>query len=150
MGAWKLMLGWLVVANHTSGLRQISTNLEIGKVAVSTFFFISGFLMPLTFLTHYRAYGMLDGSLQFYVNRFPRIYPIYWASLTVILLAVLHCGPTLMEHARTLEDLSRPRTYLSNILLRGRWYCSRIGLSVRSIDFSAISRIRRTYFTGYV
>ena len=83
MGTWRLVLAWLVVANHTPGLKEISTNLEIGKVAVATFFFISGFLMPLTFDTHYRRYGTLAGSRKFYVNRFLRIYPIYWASLVI-------------------------------------------------------------------
>jgi peptidoglycan/LPS O-acetylase OafA/YrhL len=119
MGAWRLVLAWLVVANHTAGLKDISTNLEIGKVAVATFFFISGFLMPLTFDTHYRRYGTLAGTRKFYLNRFLRIYPIYWASLCVTLLAVLIYGPTLMEHATTIEDLRRARTYVSNILLLG-------------------------------
>jgi peptidoglycan/LPS O-acetylase OafA/YrhL len=119
MGTWRLVLAWLVVADHTTGLREIFTNLEIGKVAVATFFFISGFLMPLTFDTHYRAYGAIAGARKFYVNRFLRIYPIYWASLAITLLAVLHYGPTLLEHATTLEDLSRTRTYLSNVLLLG-------------------------------
>jgi peptidoglycan/LPS O-acetylase OafA/YrhL len=119
MGAWRLVLAWLVVANHTSGLADISSHLEIGKVAVATFFFISGFLMPLTFDTHYRAYGTIAGTRKFYLNRFLRIYPIYWASLAVTLLAVLVYGPKLMEHATTVEDLSSPRTYLSNVLLLG-------------------------------
>jgi peptidoglycan/LPS O-acetylase OafA/YrhL len=119
MGTWRLALAWLVIADHTSGLRDISTNLEIGKVAVATFFFISGFLMPLTFDSHYRAYGALAGARKFYVNRFLRIYPIYWASLAITLLAVLHYGPTLLEHATTFEDLHRIRTYLSNALLLG-------------------------------
>jgi peptidoglycan/LPS O-acetylase OafA/YrhL len=109
MGAWRLALAWLVVADHTSGLNEISANLGIGKIAVSTFFFVSGFLMPLTFDTHYRAYGMLAGSRKFYVNRFLRIYPIYWASLAVTLLAVIVYGPALMEHATTPGDLSRVR-----------------------------------------
>jgi peptidoglycan/LPS O-acetylase OafA/YrhL len=119
MGTWRLVLAWLVVANHTSGLQDISARLEIGKVAVATFFFISGFLMPLTFDTHYRAYGVLAGSRKFYLNRFLRIYPIYWTSLVVTLLAVLVYGPALMEHATTTEDLSRARTYVSNLLLLG-------------------------------
>jgi peptidoglycan/LPS O-acetylase OafA/YrhL len=119
MGTWRLVLAWFVVADHTTGLREISTNLEIGKVAVATFFFISGFLMPLTYDTHYRAYGALAGARKFYVNRFLRIYPIYWASLAMTLLAVLHYGPALLEHASTLEELSRARTYLSNLLLLG-------------------------------
>ena len=119
MGTWRLVLAWLVVANHTAGLKDISTNLEIGKVAVATFFFISGFLMPLTFDTHYRAHGTLAGARKYYLNRFLRIYPIYWASLAVTLLAVLVYGPTLMEHATTFDDLSRARTYLSNVLLLG-------------------------------
>jgi peptidoglycan/LPS O-acetylase OafA/YrhL len=119
MGTWRLMLAWLVVANHTAGLKDISTNLALGKVAVAAFFFISGFLMPLTFDTHYSRYGTLLGSRKFYVNRFLRIYPIYWASLLVTLLAVLAYGPTFMEHANTLEELRHARTYLSNVLLLG-------------------------------
>jgi peptidoglycan/LPS O-acetylase OafA/YrhL len=119
MGTWRLVLAWLVVADHTTGLRDISTNIEIGRVAVTTFFFISGFLMPLTFDTHYRAYGFLAGSRKFYVNRFLRIYPIYWASLAVTMLAVLFYGPTLLEHATAFGDLSRIGTYLSNVLLLG-------------------------------
>jgi peptidoglycan/LPS O-acetylase OafA/YrhL len=119
MGAWRLVLAWLVVADHTAGLTGIAGNLGMGKIAVATFFFISGFLMPLTFDTHYRAYGTRVGSRKFYVNRFLRIYPIYWASLAVTLLAVLAYGPTLMEHATTLRDLTQVRTYLSNALLLG-------------------------------
>ena len=119
MGAWRLVLAWLVVADHTAGLKDIAGQLAMGKIAVATFFFISGFLMPLTFDTHYRAYGTRVGSRKFYVNRFLRIYPIYWASLSVTLLAVLAYGPTLMEHATTLEDLTQIRTYLSNALLLG-------------------------------
>jgi peptidoglycan/LPS O-acetylase OafA/YrhL len=119
MGTWRLVLAWMVVANHTTGLGDISNHLEIGKVAVATFFFISGFLMPLTFDTHYRSYGTLTGSRKFYVNRFLRIYPIYWLSLAVTLLAVRFYGPTLMEHATTHEELTHPSTYLSNLLLLG-------------------------------
>lgn len=119
MGAWRLVLAWLVVADHTAGLTGITGNLGLGKIAVATFFFISGFLMPLTFDTHYRAYGTRIGSRKFYVNRFLRIYPIYWASLAVTLLAVIAYGPSLMEHATTLQDLTRVRTYLSNALLLG-------------------------------
>ena len=118
MGAWRLILAWLVVVDHTPALREIS-HIEIGEVAVCTFFFVSGFLMPLTFATHYQGYGFLAGTWKFYVNRFLRIYPIYWLSLAVTLLCVLIYGPTLMEHARTLADLSRPGTYLSNVLLLG-------------------------------
>jgi peptidoglycan/LPS O-acetylase OafA/YrhL len=119
MGAWRLVLAWLVVADHTASLTGIAGTMGIGKIAVATFFFISGFLMPLTFDTHYRGYGTRTGSRKFYVNRFLRIYPIYWASLAVTLLAVLAYGPTLMEHATTLQDLTQVRTYLSNALLLG-------------------------------
>ena len=113
------MLAWLVVADHTTGLRDLSTSLEIGRVAVTTFFFISGFLMPLTFDAHYRAYGVLAGSQKFYANRFLRIYPIYWASLAVTMIAVFFCGTPLLEHATAPGDLGRIGTHLSNLLLLG-------------------------------
>lgn len=119
MGTWRLLLAWLVVANHTSGLRDLSSTLELGKVAVATFFFVSGFLMPLTYNSHYSRYGTLRGSRRFYLNRFLRIYPIYWVSLVATLLATAHFGPNLLEHAATLQDLHRPRVYLSNALLLG-------------------------------
>ncbi|HEY2682937.1 MAG TPA: acyltransferase [Steroidobacteraceae bacterium] len=119
MGTWRLVLAWLVVANHTPGLKEISTNLEIGKVAVATFFFISGFLMPLTYDSHYRGYGAAVGARKFYANRFLRIFPIYWLSLGLTLLAVFAYGPMLMEHATSPGELHQVRTYASNLLLLG-------------------------------
>jgi peptidoglycan/LPS O-acetylase OafA/YrhL len=118
MGTWRLLLAWLVIADHTPGLRMI-TGLSLGKIAVCAFFFVSGFLMPLTFNTHYRRYGTRLGSQKFYLNRIMRIYPLYWASLAVTLLAVAFIGPSLLEHAATITDLHRPRTYLQNVLLLG-------------------------------
>jgi peptidoglycan/LPS O-acetylase OafA/YrhL len=118
MGTWRLLLAWLVIADHTPGLRQI-VDLEIGKIAVCTFFFVSGFLMPLTFNSHYHRYGWLGGARRFYLNRFLRIYPIYWAALVATLLAVGFYGPGLLEHAASVTDLERVRTYLQNVLLLG-------------------------------
>lgn len=52
-----------------------------GKLAVQGFFVISGFYMSLILNEKYPAGA--GGSWLFYSNRFLRIYPIYWAILTV-------------------------------------------------------------------
>ena len=85
MGTWRLILAWMVIAEHTNGVRNF-LQLEIGEMAISTFFFISGFLMPLTYDKHYSSSENRSGILRFYLNRALRIYPVYWASLFIVLL----------------------------------------------------------------
>ena len=74
----------MVVASHTRGYQEWCP-LDVGNIAVATFFFISGFLMPLTYVAHYQKHGVLLSIRKFYWNRILRLYPIYWASLFCIL-----------------------------------------------------------------
>jgi len=85
MGTFRLALAWFVVAGHTPKYYDL-LNLELGTAAVSAFFFISGFLMPMAYDTHYRESALWPGYKRFLVNRFLRIYPIYWLSLVLLIL----------------------------------------------------------------
>jgi len=113
MGTWRLILAWLVVAAHTVGYNDIFS-IEIGTIAVSAFFFISGFLMPLAYKTYYQKSSFFEGCRRFYINRFLRIYPIYWASL-IIMLGILFIHYLL--HKAVSQDLLNLSTYTQNFLL---------------------------------
>ena len=76
-GAYRTLLAIIVVATHFGGMDGS------GLVAVFAFFFLSGFLMTLI------VNGPYQGRPRaFLINRFLRLYPLYWAviALTLILL----------------------------------------------------------------
>lgn len=118
MGVFRLILAWLVVAGHTQGYWDFCF-IQIGTVAVATFFFISGYLMPLTFNTHYAQYGFSAGSRRFYINRFLRIYPIYWISLAAILLGKFLVGQGVLGGHALRHEFSNPTVYIQNFALLG-------------------------------
>jgi peptidoglycan/LPS O-acetylase OafA/YrhL len=118
MGTWRLILAWMVVAVHTQGYQNLFS-INIGTIAVSTFFFISGFLMPLTYQTHYQQNDFLNGSVRFYLNRILKIYPIYWASLLIALGFYLISYVLHHDVRDTRLELIGPLTYIQNFLLIG-------------------------------
>lgn len=84
MGIIRLLLALAVVAAHTKGIFGLT--LVGGKVAVQSFFIISGFYMSLILNEKYigpnRSYGL------FISNRLIRLYPIYWTVLIATLVSV--------------------------------------------------------------
>lgn len=80
LGTLRLILAIGVVASHTHGYR-FDQYPDTGIVAVCAFFFLSGFLMPATLERNY--FGQVRPYL---VNRFLRIFPIYWIALLAALL----------------------------------------------------------------
>lgn len=115
MGTWRLLLTYMVVAVHVEGYSDLFS-VELGVIAVSTFFFISGFLMPLAYNSFYNSKGFMGASTRFYINRFLKIYPIYWVSLLVI-LAQYWASDFLHNYGRL--DHIDPATYIQNFLLIG-------------------------------
>ena len=77
MGLIRFLLAMSVVAAHSSPI--LGLTFVGGKLAVQSFFVISGFYISLILNEKYPT-GM-RGTLLFYGNRFLRIYPIYWAVL---------------------------------------------------------------------
>ena len=113
MGTWRLLLAWLVIASHTNRYDKLFS-IEIGTIAVSTFFFISGFLMPLAYAAHYQN-GERGGCIRFYINRLLRLYPIYWASLLCV-LGIHFFGYIVRGHTQFDAEIL---TYVQNFLLIG-------------------------------
>jgi peptidoglycan/LPS O-acetylase OafA/YrhL len=77
MGLIRFLLAMAVVAAHSAPI--LGLTLVGGKIAVQSFFVISGFYISLILNEKYPA--GTRGTLLFYGNRFLRIYPIYWAVL---------------------------------------------------------------------
>jgi peptidoglycan/LPS O-acetylase OafA/YrhL len=77
MGTIRVLLALAVIFSHTG-----SHVLVGGEAALQCFYLISGFLISYI-LQNTAAYGSIR---NFYLNRFLRIYPMYWA---VALLTVM-------------------------------------------------------------
>lgn len=91
MGAFRILLCWLVVAAHvdpsTSGAVRFA-----GPFALFSFFAVSGYYMTLTLTTTYAAPG---GLRAYYANRFLRVVPLYLALLALCAsLAFVNTNPT--------------------------------------------------------
>ena len=82
LGTYRLLLSYMVIASHTIEYHNIF-KIELGTIAVSTFFFISGYLMLLTYEVNYAKFGLSIGFKNFFINRVMRLFPIYWATLLI-------------------------------------------------------------------
>ena len=114
MGAFRLILAYLVVLSHT----HFPYSLPIGGIAVAAFFFISGYLMPLAFDSNYKFVTFDERVYHYGVNRFLRIYPLYWISLvftTILGLRAVMKDP-LLPDAHYYFHLM---TYAQNTILFG-------------------------------
>lgn len=83
-GTYRTLLALMVVAYHIGGVPTI------GEYAVFGFYSLSGYLMTLIMQQnyHYTARGIGKYAL----NRFLRIYPIYWISILLSLLLIAVMG----------------------------------------------------------
>jgi peptidoglycan/LPS O-acetylase OafA/YrhL len=115
MGRWRLALAWLVIVAHTNGYERVFA-VDFGTVAVAAFLFISGFIMPLAYRAHYADASQHHGVRQFYLNRFLRIYPVYWVSLCLFLAAAF---ATYVRHGTIDPALLYLPNYVRNALLLG-------------------------------
>ena len=83
-GSYRTFLAVLVVALHLGGAKKI------GAYAVFGFYCLSGYLMTLIMQSTY-GYAR-DGVFRYALNRFLRIYPIYWVSIALSGVLVLWLG----------------------------------------------------------
>lgn len=82
MGLIRLLLAIAVVAEHSNGFLGIY--FVGGKIAVQTFYIISGFYMSLVLNEKY--INKNSSYKLFITNRLIRLYPIYWTILLMTLL----------------------------------------------------------------
>ncbi len=86
MGLFRLILAISVLIAHSTPI--FGNTLVGGRVAVESFFMISGFYMTLILSTKYQA-----NLKAFYKNRFLKLFPIYWFfTLAVIITSFVTTG----------------------------------------------------------
>ena len=112
MGNLRTTLALSVVLYHLGGI--VSNSLVGGKLAVQLFYCISGFLITYV-LTQTKAYS---GPKSFYINRFLRIYPVYWTVAFVVLS--LHLILPHEFHHHTFPTAAKIVLATSNLLIFGQ------------------------------
>lgn len=75
----------VVVFHFTMGKKEAELGFFLGNTGVDLFFMISGFVILLS-LEHVKKLG------QFIINRISRLYPTYWASVTLVFIVILLNG----------------------------------------------------------
>jgi peptidoglycan/LPS O-acetylase OafA/YrhL len=85
MGLIRLLLAISVVAAHSGGI--FGSTLVGGKIAVQSFYMISGFYMSL--ILNEKYIGVNRSYRLFITNRLIRLYPIYWVVLLGTILVSL-------------------------------------------------------------
>ncbi|MBT8422801.1 MAG: acyltransferase [Gammaproteobacteria bacterium] len=112
-GTYRTLLALLVVLLHFAFVPLI------GEYAVFGFFALSGFLMTLIMQ---RNYGYtITGIGAFAVNRFLRIYPVYWAACVVsalVLLSLPYVQTTGWNNGYYMPDTFRDWLYNLALILR--------------------------------
>jgi len=93
-GFFRAMLAIWVMAFHLVGIPVI------GEYAVFSFFVLSGFLM--TTIMH-ETYGYhASGIKKYALNRFLRLYPMYWVTISLSILTILYVGH---EYSTTYKEV---------------------------------------------
>ncbi|QEE43671.1 acyltransferase (plasmid) [Rhizobium sp. WL3] len=103
LGYFRLALSFGVVTSHTHGY-LFAQYPNTGLIAVVTFFFVSGYLMPASFQANYRQKSFMSRSSAYLTNRILRIYPLYWLALlfTLAVIAVTRSWNEYDIHLRSL------------------------------------------------
>ncbi|MCU4675552.1 acyltransferase [Catenovulum sp. 2E275] len=84
MGIFRFILAFNVILYH---LLEVP---NIGALAVYSFFILSGFLM--TYIMHHTYSYDPKGCLKYALNRFWRLYPVYWILFFISLLLFFFLG----------------------------------------------------------
>lgn len=106
MGLIRFLLATSVVIAHTGGV-LFGMHLVGGRIAVQTFYVISGFYMSLVLNEKY--YNKKNSYFLFLSSRFLRLFPLYWA---VLLLVILY---TFIVRVAGVPDFSAVQSYVQYI-----------------------------------
>ena len=130
MGTIRVLLAFAVIFSHTG-----SHVLVGGEAALQCFYLISGFLISYI-LQNTAAYGDLR---NFYLNRFLRIYPMYWAvALLTVMFYLLAFALGIDHKLQTLLSLplsAQVTLMTTNIVLFGQDVIMFLGLRENGLAF---------------
>ncbi|MEP7321744.1 MAG: acyltransferase [Saprospiraceae bacterium] len=134
MGIVRLLLALSVVAAHSG-----SNTFVGGKIAVQSFYIISGFYMSL--IINEKYIGANNSYRLFITNRLIRIFPVYWIVLLITVLACIcisivsngHSFP-IFEHYLSVKSNVWSLTYLilTNLVIFGQAAVLFLGISSES------------------
>lgn len=117
MGLLRVLLAFCVIAGHTQSTVFDYVGPSWSTRATQVFFIISGFYMSM----------ILDGPYKerarklFYLSRAARIYPAYWLSLVLCVLAVLHThGAAFFDPALSLPWYQELYLAFTNVFIFGQ------------------------------
>ena len=139
MGSVRTLLAIAVVFGHSYGFIFVG-----GRLAVQLFYVISGFLISYV-LVEARTYRSVS---SFYINRFLRLFPIYWfvalTTIIAVLLASLIFNQThqIISTFEVLGFEGRLSLGLSNILLFGQDWIMFTG--VRDGEFQFVTDFKES------
>jgi peptidoglycan/LPS O-acetylase OafA/YrhL len=142
MGTIRLLLALSVVIAHAVPLFGLT--LVGGKLAVQSFFVISGFYMSLILSEKYPS--GVAGTWLFYGNRFLRIYPLYWIALLLSVAAfacvwaISSVAPNFADSFAKLDIIRQavPKFSLDQIIF---WLISNV--SLLGMDLRLFHALRR-------
>ena len=109
-GTYRTLLAVMVIFLHLGGMPVI------GSYAVFGFYILSGYLM--TFIMQ-KNYGYTKrGIAKYALNRFLRIYPIYWASCIFTLILIFWLGGKFVADFQPAKQIPRNlESAVKNVLL---------------------------------
>jgi len=90
MGTIRTLLAFSVMAWHLRPAGYTRLTLLEGGLAVTTFFILSGFYMSMIIDEKYAK--LPDGRRRFFINRFLRIFPLYFVVMALQALVFAHLG----------------------------------------------------------
>ncbi len=126
MGFFRLYLAFLIFVAHLglAALYEGNGNATFNVIKdwgnpVFIFFLISGYFMPLTFNHNYQHEKFFLRLWRFLVNRFLRIFPMYW--ITILISPILY-GYLTNKSQKFKMALQEPVIFLHNFILVGLGY----------------------------
>lgn len=104
LGFYRFILAIMVLLEHIYDLilHEGMTTFDLGGLGVFLFFVVSGFFIYSSLSTHYSG-----RVISFLINRFFRIFPLYWATTIVTVILIWFFGGKLGN--LTFDDISAVR-----------------------------------------
>lgn len=88
----------------------------MGGVAVTSFFILSGYIIPKALdLNYFKRGGVLMGGGRYIANRALRVYPMYWLAILIVFIDYVYLNKTFLYDGRF--DFSSLQTLSFNLFL---------------------------------
>lgn len=111
------------IASGGHWVAELANTVDCGRIGVVAFFCISGFVIP----NSLRG-TRLGGTKRFLVNRFFRLYPIYWLSIPLGVFSIWHLYGKQIDTASLLGNLSMAMTLQGTTPVQGHYWTLEVEL----------------------